>query len=380
MTDPISPLVARAWEFQQRLAEQKSQLAVDFDWYPYDSMANAVHLDALCEGGLEGLRAMIEGELVADVGCADGDLAFFLESLGCRVHAVDHPMANHNTMRGVRAMKEALGSGVEIYRANLDSCFELPAERYKLIFFFGTLYHLRNPFQTLERLAQKSDYCVVSTRIARKLPGGMDVGDAPVAYLLDPDELNGDNSNFWIFTEAGLRRLLRRSHWRVDRLLSFGDRVESDPTSERDERAFCFARSTFGLAEVDLLSGFNSPEGSGWRWSERAFAVRCPLPGRVSTARLRMTFYLAPEFLESWGSLTVRYSGTGDTRTKGETFDQAGSHTMVIDLLPLWDGQGSRSEVFFTLDRWLEPDAADKRERGVIVTEMRVEHGGGEFA
>ncbi|MEZ5356783.1 MAG: class I SAM-dependent methyltransferase [Bryobacteraceae bacterium] len=374
MDKPVSPLVARAWEFQQELLARKAELSVDFDWYPYDSMANAVHLDALCDGGLAGLLGMIEGELVADVGCADGDFALFLESLGCRVHAVDHPMANHNSMRGVRAMKEALGSQIEIHRADLDSCFELPAERYKLIFFFGTLYHLRNPFQTLERLAAKAEYCVVSTRIARRLPNGLDVGDAPVAYLLDADELNADNSNFWIFTEAGLRRLLRRSHWAVERFVSVGDRTESDPTSGRDERAFCLGRSTFGVTGVDLMAGWNPPEGSGWRWTERSFSIRCPLQGHVSSGRLRMTFYLAPEFLETWKTLTVRYSGTGEARTRGEVFDQPGSHTMTIDLLPLWDGQRSRSEVYFTLDHWLDPDAADKRERGIIVTEMRVEY------
>jgi hypothetical protein len=371
----VSPIVAKAWEFQQSLLAKKALLEVDFDWYPYDSMANAVHLDRLCEGGLAGLAGMLEGELVADIGCADGDFAFFLESLGCRVHAVDHPMANHNSMRGVRAMKDALGSAVEIHRADLDSCFTLPAEHYKLVFFFGTLYHLRNPFQTLERLAARAGYCVLSTRIARRLPNGIDVGDTPVAYLLDRDELNADDSNFWIFTEAGLRRLLRRSHWRVERWITAGDREESNPASDRDERAFCLARSTFGISEVDLLDGWNPPEGSGWRWTERAFSIRCPLPGHVSTARLRMTFYLAPEFLESWKSITVRYSGTGDTRARGETFDTAGSHTMTIDLLPLWDGLRSRSEVFFTLDRWLDPDAADKRERGIIVTGMQVEHG-----
>ena len=37
---------------------------------------------------------MIGGEPVLDVGCGDGSVSFFLESLGAKVHPVDHAPAN----------------------------------------------------------------------------------------------------------------------------------------------------------------------------------------------------------------------------------------------------------------------------------------------
>ena len=51
------------------------------------------------------------GDPVLDLCCADGDLSFFLESLGCSVTAVDLPQTNYNRMAGVRAMAFASPEG-----------------------------------------------------------------------------------------------------------------------------------------------------------------------------------------------------------------------------------------------------------------------------
>ena len=83
----------------------------------------------------------------------------------------------------------------------------------------------------------------------------------PVAYLLDADELNADNSNFWIFTETALRRLLQRAHWRVLAWHNAGNLKASDPnTLENDERAFCLIESTWGEIGVTLVDGWHQPE------------------------------------------------------------------------------------------------------------------------
>ena len=96
------------------------------------------------------------GRKVLDLGCADGELAFFLESLGYQVTAVDHGVYNHNGMRGARALKAALGSAVELVELDLDRPFQLPGGPYDFAFFLGTLYHLRNPFHVLEELAKRA--------------------------------------------------------------------------------------------------------------------------------------------------------------------------------------------------------------------------------
>ena len=214
-------------------------------WYPYDSFSNFFALKRILGGHPELFQQLGGDGPVADVGCADGDLSFFLESLGCKVHAIDHPAPNYNAMQGVKALKAALASAVEIYEIDLDSQFRLPAERYALVLFFGTLYHLKNPFGVLETLARHASCCLLSTRVARYTPDRqVRFEDRPMAYLLDEREANNDPTNYWIFSNTGLRRLLKRAGWEVLGFCNTGNTADSDPASpERDERAFCLVRS-----------------------------------------------------------------------------------------------------------------------------------------
>ena len=94
---------------------------------------------------------------VLDFGCADGDLAFFLESLGLKVLTFDHVRTNHNGMMGVRALKQALNSNVEIHELDLDNNFEIPEGRFGLALVLGILYHLKNPFYVLETISKQRE-------------------------------------------------------------------------------------------------------------------------------------------------------------------------------------------------------------------------------
>ncbi len=242
----LKEFLRRARRFRGGLDHAKAHIAAtDFGWYPYDSFSNFFPLKHIL-GEQERLLQELPGSLpVADIGCADGDLSFFLESLGCRVQAIDHPAPNYNGMKGVRALKAALNSSVEIYEIDLDKQFALPEDRYALVFFFGTLYHLKNPFYVLETLAGHSKHCLLSTRVARRTPDkqvGFD--DLPIAYLLDERETNNDPTNYWIFSNTGLRRLLGRAGWDVRTYCNTGNTLDSDPASPQgDERAFCLLQS-----------------------------------------------------------------------------------------------------------------------------------------
>jgi hypothetical protein len=125
-----------------------------------------------------------------------------------------------------------------------------------LAFFLGILYHLKNPLGALESLARSARYALVSTRIARynlapTAPTGDDVNkvrvdlrSVPAAYLVDNFETNNDPTNYWMFSEAGLRRVLDRAGWDVLDFITLGNTATSDPaTNEGDERAFCLVRS-----------------------------------------------------------------------------------------------------------------------------------------
>lgn len=249
----------KAMEFERFLAEKKHELREPDFWYPYGTLGNFAHFDALLTGEHRFLLNLIGGKTTVDIGCADGELAFFMESLGCRAQVIDYAPTNNNNLRGVKLLKETLSSSVEIHEVDLDSQFSLPEKEYNLAFFLGILYHLKNPFYVLEALSKAARYCLISTRIAmfnrptteiekttaESSPNDrVDIRNIPVAYLLDDLEANNDATNYWIFSDAGLRRILIRSGWEILDYKTVGNTTDSDPGSaEGDERAYCLIKS-----------------------------------------------------------------------------------------------------------------------------------------
>jgi tRNA (mo5U34)-methyltransferase len=242
----VSDLRRRAEAFSKDLERTKAELNRDASfWYPYGTLSNLDHLDRLLTGSHRFLLDLAVDRRIADIGAADGDLAFFLETLGLRVDVVDHAPTNFNSLQGVRLLKEALKSTVEVFDVDLDSQFALPRSSYGLVFFLGILYHLKNPYYALEALSRVATYCLVSTRIAKFAPDMRTrLDQIPVAYLLGEREANNDPTNFWVLSDAGFRRLLARTGWEICDYLTVGNTTDSDPASpEGDERAFCLVRS-----------------------------------------------------------------------------------------------------------------------------------------
>src|SRR5260370_40280884 len=162
----LGELAVRAKEFGEKLAVLKAAIAPGpFTWYPYESLSALAALDQTISGDSRFLLKLAGGDPILDVGCSDGDLAFFLESLGCRVEAIDNPMTNFNAMCGVRELKKALLSALEIHAIDLDSDFGLPLSEYGLVLMLGVLYHLKNPFLVLEKLSKSARYCLISTAL-----------------------------------------------------------------------------------------------------------------------------------------------------------------------------------------------------------------------
>lgn len=243
-------LLERAAEWKRELEAAKSEPpAPDRTWYAYDILSNLWHIDNLMQQLPAEAFELFGSGHVADIGAADGDLSYFLESQGMSVDLIDWPATNWNGLAGARALGERLESRhVSIHEVDLDTQFRLPSERYDLVFFLGILYHLKNPFYILETLARHCRFCFLSTRIARETADrGVELEQAPLAYLLDPSECNDDPTNFWIFSAPGLIRLAERSGWDVRATYRVGDTHESDPSSpEHDERMFLALESWNG--------------------------------------------------------------------------------------------------------------------------------------
>jgi tRNA (mo5U34)-methyltransferase len=228
--------------FGASLGALKSQLDPKFPWYPYHTLPNLLHVDSLVSPAMDQL--FVPPQKFADIGAADGDLAFYLESMGYECDIYDNGPTNMNGLRGAKKIKAALNSRVEIFECDIDSQFNIEGP-YNLIFFLGILYHLKNPFFALEKLSYVSSYMFISTKIARFFqPGGEDVSGIPSAYLVAPDETNNDPTNFWIFSDRGLKRIIERSGWSLIGYRTTGDIALSNPRDDdHDERAFALLKS-----------------------------------------------------------------------------------------------------------------------------------------
>jgi hypothetical protein len=356
----IGELIECGDAFGRNLRQVKEQIVPrDFEWYRYDSMGNLNHLDALLEGHFRDIVRLAGADPVLDFGCADGDFAFFLESLGLHVLAFDHGRTNHNGMKGVRALKEKLGSKVEVHEVDLDSGFQLPAGQYGLAVVLGILYHLKNPFYVLETIAKQARYCLLSTRVTRYLPDRKtDMSQVPMAYLLGETELNEDNSNFWIFSETGLRRIIERSHWRILNFKTVGAE-DSDPVSlQYDQRVFCLLQSIHGMRHFDLLGGWYAPESSGWRWTAKQFGLA------LQDARsITLEMFVPPELIARSGSITLSAEANGQPLAP-ETYTVAGKAIYTRSLPP------GLVQVTFTLSDAFPPSSTDARELGIIVARL----------
>jgi hypothetical protein len=310
-----------------------------------------------------------------DLGCGDGDVSFFFESLGYRVDAVDFPSTNYNRMRGLRALKAALNSSVGVHALDLDSQFSLPRQTYAAAFALGILYHLKNPYYLLETLARHARFCFLSTRIARFTPDlRIDFHDAPLAYLLDPREANNDPTNYWIFSEAALRRLLDRTGWSIRQLVTTGEAAQSDPASwQGDQRALCLAESlTLSRLGVEtLLKGWHDLEPGGWRWTEKEFSVAFPPLPAGQPAVLRFAFVLPEVALQRLGPITLAATING-APLPPETYAASGEHAFISPL-PADLPSADRILVEFRLDKAQPPSLEDERELGLIALSVSLD-------
>jgi hypothetical protein len=257
----IQEIARRAVEFAPVLEAKKREAKQShFEWYPWPIVPDVVMvLEKLLTGDNRDLLALAEGGPIADIGGADGDLAYFLETLGCEVDIIDHAVTSGSGLLAAMALKEALGSSVGIYDVDVDAHFQLP-RRYSLVFFTGILYHLKNPFYALEALARTTKHCVLSTKTATYAGDARILGvkrpiriaDLPIAYLLEERELNDDPTNYWVFSHTGLRLLLKRAGWQVIDYLQAGNVGRSYANRSDEERDWCLLRSNVvGHGSID---------------------------------------------------------------------------------------------------------------------------------
>jgi len=349
--------------FEKRLNDLKESLALlEIAWYPYRTLTIFPILDKVLTGPRRHLLDLAAGGPILDVGCGDGALAFFLESLGYDVRAIDGFHTNHNSMRGFTELRTALKSSVPVEVMDLDSQFRLSEEVYGLVMFFGVLYHLKNPYYVMEALATRARFCLLSTRIAQQTPGGTSMSKEPLAYLLDPSESNNDATNYWILSEVALRRLLDRTGWDVLDFNVTGFERGSEPARlDRDQRAFCLLKSRVCPHYwVKLLEGWHPLEQSSFRWTERRFSVELKRPPLVNLSTFRFDFRLT---FPGPATLSVKVNGVD---LLPATYSAEGDHSYVAKL-PRRALKDASIRIDFEVDKCFPGGTLDERELALLV-------------
>jgi tRNA (mo5U34)-methyltransferase len=267
-------LVEGVSEFEDWLRNFKEKEHTSFRWYPWRTLLTLARIPNVLAPEYD--HIFDSSRRYADIGAADGDLAFYLEAQGNQCDIYDYGPTNMNGLQGANYLKEKLSSKVRIFNVDLDSQFEMDGI-YDVIFFLGILYHLKNPMLVLEQLTKHSQFIFCMTKIARYFSASStaDMSAHSAAYLVDTHECNNDPTNFWIFTEMGFRRVLDRCGWEILGYWS-NDVVSSNPQDpDRDERAMVFARnrnfqvrsrgrgrvrqSLAGLSDMDSVRGVTEP-------------------------------------------------------------------------------------------------------------------------
>jgi tRNA (mo5U34)-methyltransferase len=225
--------------FRKRLTEIRAEDGVSFPWYKYDSMNNIHLLARILPAQYDHVFA--PGRRIADIGAGDGDFAFFLANNGHKVDIFDWPLSNMNGLQAAYYLKNRLKSQARIFSLDLDTQFRMFGP-YDVAMFLGILYHLKNPFYALEELSRNAKFMFLTTKVVRAFrQNAPDISEYAAAYLVTADECGHDPSNFWMFTETGLRRILDRSGWNVIECKS-NNVLLSNP-QDIDERSFVFASS-----------------------------------------------------------------------------------------------------------------------------------------
>jgi SAM-dependent methyltransferase len=103
---------------------------------------------------LRSLELPLSGQRVLDIGCGVGHLAQFFVEAGCDVYCVDGRIEN---VQRLKKLYPDLRAGV--FNLERDRISELG--RFDILFAYGLLYHLENPFQALQKLASICDELLI---------------------------------------------------------------------------------------------------------------------------------------------------------------------------------------------------------------------------
>jgi SAM-dependent methyltransferase len=234
--------------------------------YPYDIIgANfSIIVDLLETSGSSDFLNENGIGTVLDVGGANGDLSFVFAGAGFETTLVDLSISYSKAPLVASLINLQLGANVRVVDLSVDGHFSYhdlinhtvnsgqfirrsQNDIFDLVVCFGLLYHLKNPFAFLESIRKLCHFCILGTWLMSYFPDNVTrIRDLPITYLLGSGELNNDPSNYWIFSDLSLRRLVERAGFSiVSSASSFGreDKISNPVDINYGERGFLLLRS-----------------------------------------------------------------------------------------------------------------------------------------
>lgn len=155
----------------------------------------------------------LDGLSVLDVGAWDGFFSFEAEKRGAaRVLATDFfswKGLGWGTKKGFEFARGVLGSRVEDLEIDVPDISPETVGRFDVVLFLGVLYHLKEPFSALERMAAVTEKLLIVETVVDLLHLGR-----PAMAFYPRKELNADPTNWWAPNLAALGGMLRACGFR----------------------------------------------------------------------------------------------------------------------------------------------------------------------
>ena len=151
--------------------------------------------------------APLAGKSVLDIGCWDG--AYSVEAMrrgAARVLATDHFVwrTSRTGRRPFDLVREHLAPAIEARDIDVPDLSVESVGRFDVVLFCGVFYHLRNPFEAVERIASIAGECLVLETHLIRFPWWK-----PYMRFWPGAELSGDPTNWWSPNRACVEAMLR---------------------------------------------------------------------------------------------------------------------------------------------------------------------------
>ncbi|MDB5397494.1 MAG: hypothetical protein JWM91_5000 [Rhodospirillales bacterium] len=151
----------------------------------------------------------VTGKTVLDIGCWDGAYSVEATRRGARrVLATDHFAWSEQCWgdrRSFELTRQHLAPSIEVMDIDVPNLSTTTVGTHDIVLFLGVFYHLRHPFETLERVAAMATECLVLETHLMRLPFTTE----PHMRFYPNDELHNDHTNWWSPNRACVEAMLR---------------------------------------------------------------------------------------------------------------------------------------------------------------------------